>query len=1021
VTNPKIVVLASENNAKGDLFATCLSALFTSLGYQDFRYNIHKPGREIDVQGKHSRENRLLFAECKATTDPIGGTDINTMVGRADVERRKSSGAQIEVYFVSIAGFRETAIEQEQEAGGNRIILLDAGAIIDELTRGRVVTSIEKAAEKSGKCCNREDLHLDDEPLLLATGIGFVWLFYYKSNHTRAAYTLVHADGNLVGKKAQKPFQKEVGFAKLVAGLEHLGPPEPQARSGDTTSVKRKYFNYIAQTCGEIQFDGLPADPELRSRKPKLENLFVPIDLLPLHNSLAISIDEKSDEANGTKSDRESKPIKLGTALERNRRIALLGLPGSGKSTVIKRLATAYAFRPRKDQVNDSLPDKEWFPIIIRCRHLGDRAKLPILEILKEVRSRAEIPEADGPQFEKLLSQTLQTGSALLLIDGLDEISNESTRIAFVTQLRLFLAMYPSSALVVTSREAGFRTVGSALSGDCEHYSMAPLSAESITALIASWYREIGGTQKEIQINAERCKSAILSNNRIAELASNPLLLTTILLIRRWVTQLPTKRSALYAKAVEVLLISWNVEGHSPLDQDEVIPQLAFVALEMMRLGVQRVFQADLQRMLQQARSAMPDVLSFSKTSPSELISRVELRSSLLLQSGNEMHEGTIQPLYEFRHLLFQEFLAAKAIVEGYSTEGPSHPPEAMLRNFLTDDSWEEVVALTASLSGRRADPLIRELTVIAQEEHSEGYKPKDNGRHEEHPVSGLLADCLSDEVPLAPTTLTEALKVLALVSNFRLGGLFRSRYSSEFLKICSELYTTGQYEGDMTIGGNIGVLECMAIEQGSQSAENQATELGRRFEAPENFGRTALATMHWAYRLEGATEDRLTLEKETLKKILDPVIAGIDTDIYGDKVAALWALAWLTSSQIYKASLNRSLLRKLFEIWSQSKDFTVSRLSAWSIAASPIYDRKEWPQLGLSGIALFEKLDEINQPPSPGTLVPEQMSLFAGLLGSIYAGRKLAMKKSQAERTVRPWIGDHGRLREFVLSYMEN
>src|ERR1019366_1893322 len=89
--------------------------------------------------------------------------------------------------------------------------------------------------------------------------------------------------------------------------------------------------------------------------------------------------------------------------LQDHRRVALLGLPGSGKSTLIKRLATAYAFPSRKKLVDDNLPDIDWFPIFIRCRQLGDRANAPILEILKDLRGRAEIEDSRAKQFERLL------------------------------------------------------------------------------------------------------------------------------------------------------------------------------------------------------------------------------------------------------------------------------------------------------------------------------------------------------------------------------------------------------------------------------------------------------------------------------------------------------------------------------------------------------------------------------------------------------------------------------------------
>ncbi len=189
----------------------------------------------------------------------------------------------------------------------------------------------------------------------------------------------------------------------------------------------------------------------------------------------------------------------------------------------------------------------------------------------------------------RLVNRALRRGEAALLIDGLDEISDERLRVSFVKQLRTFLATYPTAHVIVTSREAGFRVVGGALSRQCQHYTISELNAEDVTRLTLAWHREVVGDSQSVRDDAESLARTICDSDRVFQLASNPLLLTTLLLVKRWVGQLPTRRSVLYGKAIEVLLMTWNVEGYEPLDQEEAIPQLAFVAFAMMRGGVQRV------------------------------------------------------------------------------------------------------------------------------------------------------------------------------------------------------------------------------------------------------------------------------------------------------------------------------------------------------------------------------------------------------------------------------------------------
>ena len=69
---PHVRLLASSSE-RGDLFTRLVQDLFFTLGYHELRLNVHKTGREIDVEGRHRHESRSVFAECKATEEKIGG------------------------------------------------------------------------------------------------------------------------------------------------------------------------------------------------------------------------------------------------------------------------------------------------------------------------------------------------------------------------------------------------------------------------------------------------------------------------------------------------------------------------------------------------------------------------------------------------------------------------------------------------------------------------------------------------------------------------------------------------------------------------------------------------------------------------------------------------------------------------------------------------------------------------------------------------------------------------------------
>ncbi|HVR10781.1 MAG TPA: restriction endonuclease [Thermoanaerobaculia bacterium] len=107
-----IRILEPDTNRRGDLFARLMADLFVALGYGTPRLNVQKTGRELDLVATHRIESRRAVAECKATERPIGGADLDKFVGTLDAEHEDE--LPLTGYFISLAGFTESALEQER-------------------------------------------------------------------------------------------------------------------------------------------------------------------------------------------------------------------------------------------------------------------------------------------------------------------------------------------------------------------------------------------------------------------------------------------------------------------------------------------------------------------------------------------------------------------------------------------------------------------------------------------------------------------------------------------------------------------------------------------------------------------------------------------------------------------------------------------------------------------------------------------------------------------------------------------
>ncbi len=530
--------------------------------------------------------------------------------------------------------------------------------------------------------------------------------------------------------------------------------PNQQLRRlrADMEAARTAYFDYLTRDLGYIQFDGIPTDKEAGAVRAPLEQIFVPLRFRPVHHGQGEHMDDAFLRAE------EVHPVRF--VLTDSPRAALLAKPGGGKSTLIRRIALAYAATERRDWVEDDLPEADWFPVYLRCRDLGEGVQKPITDLIYGVIQRAELTE-HTPGFCALIQDAMNTGQMLLLVDGLDEITNETHRMQFVEHLETFVNTHPDTHLLITSRKSGFRAVAQKLAGYCRQYEIEDLNQEQIQQLSDNWHHALLDNPVQAKQDSQAVCRIILHDARILTLAKTPLLLTTLLFVRRWLGYLPTKKCQLYQEMIKLLLVSWNAAAHHRIVMDEAEPQLAYVAYQMTKAGKQTIQRKDLLQCIADSRHALPALLEYTRNTPAEFVQLVEDRSSILIQQGLEEDErGNMVPSYEFSHLSFQEYLTAKAISEYWVSE-PEYPDAKslfrfILEHFYGENQWREVIPLTAGLLKRDAGDAMAYLLSTCQEggvDVDEDTKKSPNGYAALH-----LASCIASEVPVTPDFLDEAL-----------------------------------------------------------------------------------------------------------------------------------------------------------------------------------------------------------------------------------------------------------------------
>jgi len=170
------------------------------------------------------------------------------------------------------------------------------------------------------------------------------------------------------------------------------------------------------------------------------------------------------------------------------------------------------------------------------------------------------------------------------------------------------------------------------------------LSEHAISTLISYWHELMGNAPQAMREEARTVTETLLQSPALRRLAENPLLLTMLLVVKHGAGRLPPDRVSLYDRAVEVLLDTWNIKGHEPLNPREAVPQLAYVAFELMKSGRQTATERELLPIIEECRQNVPMIRRYTTDAPHEFLKRVELRSSLMVEAGHVAEGGKTVP-----------------------------------------------------------------------------------------------------------------------------------------------------------------------------------------------------------------------------------------------------------------------------------------------------------------------------------------------------------------------------------------
>ena len=410
-------------------------------------------------------------------------------------------------------------------------------------------------------------------------------------------------------------------------------------------------------------------------------------------------------EARRAHVEQPARPVLEMLAEPKQQRIALIGDPGAGKSSLLRYLALALAA--------DTLPTElaGWagrLPVVVELRAYADRgwrcgrwADGTLLDFLD-----CRHVHGDGPGLPReILDGYLRgDGRAVVMFDGLDELFDPNQREEIARAIAGFTARYPQITVIVTSRRVGYRRAVLDNAGFALH-ALQDLDSEQIARFVRTWYSIAPRSDDAVAgARTARLLAALDRSPSAADLAANPLLLTILAVIgqRR---ELPRERHRAYEHAVEILARHWDLnravrdaqldlEYIDETDKRELLRRIA----RRMQNGRGGIAGNYIHRdeLLTEFREYFAEVYEKppdqTKTIALVMIEQFRRRNFILSRLGTGQ--------YGFVHRAFLEYCCADEIV--YRVERSELSIEGLVADVFgrhaLDPAWQEVLLLTAGM-----------------------------------------------------------------------------------------------------------------------------------------------------------------------------------------------------------------------------------------------------------------------------------------------------------------------------------
>src|SRR5271157_5607021 len=417
------------------------------------------------------------------------------------------------------------------------------------------------------------------------------------------------------------------------------------------------YLKALEEDTRQIRIKGL--------KTKRAEPYFFGIDeiYIPL---TTVASPEMARKSAGGDAEQQRRIMLEETLAQRN--VVIIGDPGSGKSTFLRRVAFELCRTLRGNRPADAPPfltkDDKRFPILIR---VADLAKLLAADTSgscstymystspKPPDSPDWIPYFLGKQSdeykwgadEAFFRARLDGGKCLVMVDGLDEAPERRMRERIARLFEHATGAFPKCDFLVSTRPQ--TNVGDSVLARFHPVRIGDLEPPEMRAFFNHFARALALGDAESKNFKEGMEAAIKSRPEIREMSGNAVMLTALSVLQHNDQRLPEYRVELYASILGWLAAAReHKEGRPPAER----------CLEYMRkLALSMQDAPDGSRLVQVNKRTAAELLARefggSVDANEELLERETQDTGIVSSTGTDLR---------FWHLSFQEYLAAREI-----------------------------------------------------------------------------------------------------------------------------------------------------------------------------------------------------------------------------------------------------------------------------------------------------------------------------------------------------------------------